>query len=77
MCAEAYTVLHAGAFAASGSLLVPIVMHFLLDLVSFVVCHVQVVRGGTEQQRQLVVSGSPVAAALAASMASPLLAPRQ
>eukprot|EP00326_Haptolina_ericina_P004029 CAMPEP_0181229704 /NCGR_PEP_ID=MMETSP1096-20121128/34050_1 /TAXON_ID=156174 ORGANISM="Chrysochromulina ericina, Strain CCMP281" /NCGR_SAMPLE_ID=MMETSP1096 /ASSEMBLY_ACC=CAM_ASM_000453 /LENGTH=303 /DNA_ID=CAMNT_0023323367 /DNA_START=35 /DNA_END=946 /DNA_ORIENTATION=+ len=66
-----------GAFAASGSLLVPIVMHFLLDLVSFVVCHVQVVRGGTEQQRQLVVSGSPVAAALAASMASPLLAPRQ
>lgn len=39
-------------------------MHFLLDFISFSVCHFQVSRLGESGQRALMLSPSPIATAL-------------
>merc|ERR1711974_166380 len=61
------------AFASTGNMFVPVLMHFIFDFVSFSVCHVQVTCSGEQAQRRLMRSDSPIAVALAASMSSPLL----
>ena len=61
-----------GAFAATGNLFVPMLMHFVLDFVSFTVCHVQIALSGEPAQRRLMGSETPIASALAASMSNPV-----
>ena len=41
-----------------------VTMHFLMDLVAFLVCHVQVTRAGEDAQRELIEAGSPIASTL-------------
>lgn len=57
-------VLFGAAFAGCHNLAVPIVMHFVLDFVSFIVCHVQVARSSEQEQRKLIETDSPIAVAL-------------
>ena len=53
------------AFAATGNLAVPVVMHFLQDLISFAVCHWDVAKRGSEaDQRALLWDESPIARGL-------------
>ena len=53
------------SFAATGNLLVPIVMHFVTDLVTFGVVHAQIAARGEEAARaELGSADSPIAAAL-------------
>jgi len=52
------------AFVSSGNLFVPIVMHFTIDLISFMCCHVSVARSGTEAQIALLTHSSPIASSL-------------
>ncbi|KAL1496412.1 hypothetical protein AB1Y20_016367 [Prymnesium parvum] len=59
-----------GAFACTQNLFVPIAMHFMMDLISFMACHVQVARGGEVMQRRLVNGDSPIAIALARVLAA-------
>jgi len=49
------------AYASTANLAVPIIMHFAVDVVSFLICHVQVVRGGEEKQQQLLAADFPIA----------------
>lgn len=53
-----------GAYLCSRNLAVPILMHFIVDMVSFGVCHVQVSRSRPEAKRALVDDPSPIATAL-------------
>lgn len=55
-----------GAFATTGNIVVPIVMHFAIDLVSFLVCHYQVARAPEAEQRELLLADSPIAKSLRA-----------
>ena len=52
------------AFLATRNLAVPVLMHFAVDMVSFLVCHVQVSRAGEAEQRRLIIADSPIATAL-------------
>ena len=52
------------AFAATGNLAVPVVMHFLQDLISFAVCHWDVAKRGSEADRALLWDESPIARGL-------------
>mmetsp|Transcript_30035 Transcript_30035/g.96091 ORF Transcript_30035/g.96091 Transcript_30035/m.96091 type:complete len:308 (+) Transcript_30035:100-1023(+) len=52
------------AFLATRNLAVPVLMHFAVDMVSFLVCHVQVSRAGEAEQRRLIGDASPIATAL-------------
>lgn len=52
------------AFAATGNLAVPIAMHFAVDMVTFLACHVQVARAGREAQCKLLAAESPIATTL-------------
>jgi membrane protease YdiL (CAAX protease family) len=52
------------AFSSTANIWVPIVMHFVLDIVSFLICHVQVARSGEEAQRDLLLDSSPIAKTL-------------
>ena len=63
-----------GAYLCSRNLAVPIVMHFIVDMVSFAVCHVQVARSRREDQIALVNDPSPIAAALRRATGTPLSA---
>jgi len=49
-----------GAYAATRNIFVPILMHFVLDLISFLTCHVQVARATDEQKRELELDDSPI-----------------
>lgn len=53
-----------GAFALTQNLWVPIVTHFVVDLVSFLVCHVQVAALDEAEQLALVETDVPIATAL-------------
>lgn len=53
-----------GAYLCSRNLAVPILMHFIVDMVSFCVCHLQVSRSRPEEKRALVDDPSPIATAL-------------
>jgi membrane protease YdiL (CAAX protease family) len=56
--------LFGGAYLCSRNLAVPILMHFVVDMVSFGVCHVQVSRSRPDEKRALVEDPSPIATAL-------------
>ena len=43
------------AFAATGNLAVPVVMHFLQDLISFAVCHWDVAKRGSEADQRALL----------------------
>ncbi len=60
-----------GAFAWSRNLAVPVLMHFVLDLVAFGFCHVQVSRASEAEQRGLLDDPSPIARALRLTFAPP------
>ena len=53
-----------GAFALTKNLWVPIVTHFIVDLVSFLVCHAQVAALDEAEQLALVETDVPIATAL-------------
>lgn len=55
------------AFAVTNNLWVPIVAHFVVDLVGFVACHVQVARKPPDEQAKLLAMDLPIANALRAS----------
>jgi len=57
-------IIFGAAFALTGNLWVPIVTHFVVDLVGFVVCHVQVARAGVDEQNELLATDVPIANAL-------------
>ncbi len=59
------------AFAATGSLLVPVIMHFVVDFVTFLLCHAQLCREGRDAQRQLIAADSPIANVLRAAFIEP------
>ena len=49
------------AFAASSNIFVPMVMHFIVDVVGFCVCHYQVATSSEAEQRSLMLSDAPIA----------------
>ena len=59
------------AFAATRNVAVPIVMHFVIDLVSFLVCHYQVATADEKVHTRLLDGTSPIAAALRGMTAPP------
>ena len=63
------------AFLATRNLAVPVLMHFAVDMVSFLVCHVQVSRSGEAEQRRLIGGDSPIATALRGLVGVPPGAP--
>ena len=52
------------AFACTCNLAVPIVMHFVIDMVGFLVCHYKVTRASETVQRDLMMADSPIAVSL-------------
>ena len=52
------------AFASTGNIAVPMVVHFLVDVVGFIACHVQVARAPKDEQRELLMADSPIATML-------------
>ena len=52
------------AFTATHNLAVPIIMHFVIDVVGFSVCHYRVTVAGEAAQRKLMMMDSPIAASL-------------
>lgn len=63
------------AFASTGNVYVPIVMHFIVDVVGFLACHWQVTDASEEEQRALMSADTPIAQQLAAVL-GPRLAAR-
>lgn len=53
-----------GAFAATRNLAVPIIMHFVVDLASFNICHWQLARAPASEQWSLILADSPIARVL-------------
>ena len=62
------------AFAATGNIFVPIVMHFIVDVVGFLACHFQVTRASEDEQRKLMGADTPIAQQLAAVLGPRLAA---
>ena len=63
--------LFGGAFALTRNLVVPCLMHFILDLVAFVFCHVQVTRATEDEKERLINDASPIATALRLTFGPP------
>ena len=55
-------------FAATSNIYVPMVMHFIMDVVGFLACHWQVTQSTEAEQRALLVSDAPIANQLAATL---------
>jgi len=52
------------AFASTSNLAVPIAMHFVIDMVGFLVCHYKVSKASETAQRDLMMADSPIARSL-------------